>query len=173
MVAKRDPVSELFDGPARRLLERAYRQRGVWVSTRVADPGPRHVAWAAGLGINVLGPDNAATLSGRRQDMRSRWMRGYVRSLYYVLKWYGPTSGAALRSARRTTPMHTGALRVRVGPRLTKLGVIPAGRKLEVMIDRGGSVAARAVARLDDEARIWTDEGGAGGRFSLVEGRDW
>ena len=69
--------------------------------------------------------------------------------------------------------MHTGALRVRAGPRLTKLGVIPAGRKLEVMIDRGGQVAARAVQRMDDEARIWTDDGGMGGRFSLVEGRDW
>src|SRR5215475_7592528 len=39
----RDPVSELFDTGARRLLARAYdAPRGQWVGTVVADPTLRH-----------------------------------------------------------------------------------------------------------------------------------
>ena len=173
MVARRDPVSELFDGPARRLLSRAYAQRGTWVSTRVADPGPRHVAWAASLGINVLGRDNASTRSGQRQDMRTRWVRAYVRALYYQHKWFSPTSGTVMRSSRRTVAAPHGALAVRVGRRLNVLGVLPAGRQVEVMIQTGGQTAVRAVKRLDESERIWTDAGQAGGRFAEISGRDW
>lgn len=163
----------LFDIPARRLLERAYGQRGVWVSTRVADPGPRHVAWAARLGINVLGRDNASTRSGRHQDMRTRWVRAYVRALYYQHKWFSPTSGTVLRAQRRTVAAPHGALEVRVGRRLNVLGVLPAGRQVEVRIRAGGETARRAVYKMDESERIWTGAGEAGGRFAEISGRDW
>src|SRR5258708_21406937 len=97
MVYSRDPVSVLFDGGAERLLRRAYARPGRWVGTRLADPAPRHVAHFARSGINVLGGDNAATLSGKHEDMRSRWGPGFARAVCYQPNRLRPAGSRPVR----------------------------------------------------------------------------
>jgi hypothetical protein len=80
VVYKRDPVSELFDPGASALLARAYaRGPGAWTSTRLALPSARHLAWAAGEGINLYAADPTA---------RTRWNRAFIRSVYHLNTWY-------------------------------------------------------------------------------------
>lgn len=105
--------------------------------------------------------------------MRTRWVRAYVRALYYQHKWFSPTSGTVMRSSRRMVAAPHGALEVRVGRRLNVLGVLPAGRQVEVRIRAGGETARRAVYKMDESERIWTGQGRAGGRFAEISGRDW
>lgn len=167
VAATRDPVSELFDPGARALLARAYAAKGRWAGTRLADPGPRHLAWAARVGINVGGPDPAAG-----GEARSRWARGFVRSLYYQHKWWSDGDGG-FRRTRRIEPRHAGALEVEVGRRVPVLGVIPAGRAVRVRIRPGGQAALRAVKRLPDSARIYSDSGAPAGRWADPNRRDW
>ena len=171
MSYRRDPVSELFDSGARRLLERAYARRGQWVGTRLADPSPGHVALFAAMGINVLGPDNAATRSGRHQQMQTRWARGFARAVYYQHKWY--YAGGGLRASRRMAANTSGAVEIEIGRAAAALGIIPAGRAVRVRVLRGGAVARRAVGAMADADRVWTDGAEPGGRFSDADGRDW
>lgn len=167
----RDPVSELLDGGARVLLQRAFAARGGWVATRLADPSPAHVAWAASIGIDLWGPDNASTVSGRHQDLKTRWVRSFSRALHYQLKWYG--SPGRLRKSRRMMP-YARPLELEVGRRAPALGVIPAGRMVRVRLLRGGRDAAAVVARKRVADRIYDDAGRPeGGVSSLAEGRDW
>jgi hypothetical protein len=168
-------VSVLFDGPARRLLSRAYARPGVWVMTRLADPSPRHVAWAAERGINANGPDNPSVAGGRGLNARSRWARAFVRALNYQHKWYSGGGQAPFRTQLRTAPRSSSALRIEVGRHIpaSPRGGFPAGRAVRVQLARGGQAKARAVRRLPDSARIWTDEGEPAARFSRVELRDW
>lgn len=177
--ATRDPVSVLFDRQARILLARVYRlPRGVWAGVRVAPPTARHLAWAAGRGMDLLGPDNASTASGQHEDARTRWLRGMVRALYYQHKWYSDARGGGMRDEKRTTPASTGALQVEVGgwlgPR-TERGVIvvPGGHAVRARLQYGGKTARRVVQAMPDSDRIWTDDGAPAARFSLVERRDW
>ena len=154
----RDPVSVLFDPGARRLLGRAYAKVGKRVTTRLADPEARHIAHFAGQGINVLGPDNASTVSGRHYDARSRWARGFIRSLHYV---NGHEFGGL-------------PLKVEVGRRVRRLGIIPAGREVSARVFlSGGRGARRAVAALPESERIFDPEGNPGPRSADPEGRDW
>lgn len=118
MAHKRDPVSELFDGGARRLLARAYAKPGQWAGTRVADPAARHLAWLARLGIDPGGPDPARALPGRGLNAGDRWTRGFVRALYYQHKWFSGKPGGGWRSERRTVARDASALEVEVGLRL-------------------------------------------------------
>ncbi len=159
MVYSRDPVSVLFDGGAERLLRRAYARPGRWVGTRLADPAPRHVAHFARSGINVLGGDNAATLSGKHEDMRSRWGRGFARAVYYQHK--------------RLRPAGSRAIVIEVGRRVPVRGVIPAGRAVRIRTRPGGEAAKWAVARKPDDDRIYDDEGEAAGRWADPDRRDW
>ena len=176
---QRDPVSVLHDRGARELLARVYAvKRGTWVMTRLADPTDRHRRWAEANGWDLDGPDNAATLSGRHVDARTRWGRAFMRSLYYQHRWYGPEPGRGargVRAERRTVP--TGAaLQVEWGRRLpgSKTGqVLPAGRAVRVRIAYGGKTARRVVERKAYADRIYTDDGDAGGRYSVAAGRDW
>jgi hypothetical protein len=169
----RDPVSVLFDAGARSLLTRAYAARGTWVSTRLADPSPRHLAQLALLGINPLGPDGATAAGGRGLDARTRWARGFVRALYYQHRWYAPGTGDRWRQARRTVPGGRGALEVQVGPRLRVRGVLPGGREVRVRVHPGGQAARRAAARLPDSRRIYDDQWAPGERWSDPALRDW
>lgn len=173
-------MSLLFDAQARRLLERCYRlPRGAWAGVRVPPPTLAHLSWARmTLGINLLGPDNASTISGQHEDARTRWLRGMVRALYYQHKWYSDARGGGLREQKRTTPASTGALQVEVGgwlpPRLQGSRIIaPGGHAVRVRLQYGGKTARRVVQAMPDSERIWTDDGGRAGRFSLVERRDW
>lgn len=170
---ERDPVSVLFDTGARRLLERAYNSRGEWVGTRVADPPPGTVAHFARLGIDVRGPDNPSSPRAKI-NAHTRWCRGFLRALYYQHKWYSNLGReGGWRGSKRLRPRTSGALEVEFGRRVPATGVIPAGRAVRVRIRRGGQVAKRAVQRMSDDNRIWTDEGEPGGLMSDPSRRDW
>ncbi len=157
--AARDPVSVIWDGGAGSLLARAYAQKGGWVSTIIADPKPRHAAMFAEMGIDVGGPDNAPTMSGKRKNMRSRWCRGFVRAFYYLNDSRHGGGGRAVE--------------IEVGARKPAVGRVPAGRAVRARLRVGGSVALRAVQRLPEDDRIWLDEGERGGRFADISRRDW
>lgn len=169
MAFQRDPVSELFDGGARKLLARAYAAPGSWQSTRLAPPGPRHIAHLAGLGINPLAPDNPSAEGGPDPgtSARSRWARGFVRAVYYQHRWYSGTGGAGWRAARRTVPRHAGALEVTVGRR-TGLG-----QEVRARLRPGGARALAAVQRLGEAKRIYDSAGSPAGRWSDPARRDW
>jgi len=175
----RDPVSVLLDRGAREMLARVYAApRGTWVMTRLADPTPRHRAWAAGNGWDLDGPDNAPTLSGRHADARSRWGRAFLRALYHQHRWYGPRGagqGQGVRAARRTVPAGA-ALQVEWGRRLPGSAtgrVLPAGRAVRARVLAGGMTARRAVQGRADAGRVYDRDGAPGGRHSVAEERDW
>lgn len=172
-------MSELLDRGARDLLVRAYGvRRGEWVMTRLADPGDRHRDYfQAHFGIDVDGPDNAPTLSGKRNNAHSRWGRAFVRALYYNHRHYGQTPRVrgqrpGIREQRRVQPNGT-PLEIEWGRRMPRRGVIPAGRAVRVRIPYGGKTALRAVKGKPDVERTWTDDGDQGGRFSVASRRDW
>lgn len=170
MASLRDPVSMLFDAPARRLLERAYRQPNTWVGTRLADPGIRARTYAVARGIDVDAPDRGGTATGGRSgglNARTRWARAFVRAVYYQHKQSG----------------HTRPIRVEVGrhipaspqfdPRDPGAGGFPAGRAVRVWYGAGGKARERAVKRLADRDRIFTDDGRQGRRWADPAKRDW
>lgn len=169
----RDPVSELFDAGARQLLGRAYSRPGFWAETRLVPPTARQVRWAAGLGIDVTGPDDVSARGGRGIDARTRWARAFIRALYYQHRWYSGGPDGAWRPARRTAPRRSGALRVEVGRQAARLGVIPAGRIVRVQLDTGGMAKARAVAAMPESEQYVTNDGGRGRRWSDPGLRDW
>lgn len=168
---RRDPVSVIFDAGAAELLARAYETPGEWVTTRLAGPGPQHLAGFAAQGINVLGPDNASTVSGRHLDYRTRWGRGFARSVFYVNKWQTTRTGRAARRRRMTA--NARPVEVEIGRQLRALGVIPAGRLVRIRVHTGGQAAAAAVTRKPASQRIFDDEGNPAARRSDPEGRDW
>ena len=157
---ERDPVSVLFDTGARRLLARAYANRGKWQGTIVANPSPLLAArLVRTYGIRWDGPDNARTASGKKLNARTRWGRGFVRSVYHVNK--------AVNGGRG------GASEVEIGRARPALGVIPAGRAVRVRTRPGGRAALRSVQAKAEVDRIYDDEGFPAGRFSVAEERDW
>jgi hypothetical protein len=165
----RDPVSELLDSGARALLDRAYARPGKWHSTRLQDPAPEHVAYFARLGINVLGPDDAA----RKVDAHTRWARGFMRSIYYQHRWFSELGGRGWRSQQRTTERTSGAIQIDIGRHLPELGVIPAGRVVSVILHPGGQAARRAVERIPEPGRIFTSAGELGGAATSGARRGW
>lgn len=181
----RDPISVLFDTPARRLLERAYAApRGTWVSTRLADPGIRARTYAVSLGIDLDGPDNPSATGGRspKTNARSRWGRAFIRALHYQHKWYSPYR-ASMGWQRRRAPREAGALEWQVGrhipaspqfdPANPRAGGFPAGRAVRVRMRPGGKAKLRAVQAKPDSDRIYLDSGEAGARHSDPSLRDW
>lgn len=165
----RDPISEHLDNGARSLLERVYAARGAWVTTRLADPGPLLQVWAEGIGIDLWGPDNAPTRSGKRQDAHTRYGRAFVRALWYNHRWFG---GPRLRRVPRSVP-YARPLELDWGRRVSVLGVIPAGRMVSVRVRPGGAQPRRAVARLPEIDRIYAGSGKPAGRHAEAAGRDW
>lgn len=173
MPTTRDPVSALFDKGARDLLDRAYGKPGFWAETRLVPPTARQVRWAAGLGINVNGPDDVSARGGRGINARSRWARGFVRALYHQHRWYSGPGPGQWRPERRTVPRRSGALRVEVGRQAARLGVIPAGRIIRVQLDTGGMSKERAVAAMPASEQYVTNDGERGARWSDPALRDW
>jgi hypothetical protein len=176
---ERDPVSMLLDRGAREMLSRVYAApRGQWIMTRLADPTDRHRRWGLAHGWDLDGPDNAFTLSGKHINAHTRWGRAFMRALWYNHRQYGPEAGRGargIRSARRMAPTGT-ALQIEWGRRLpgSSTGrVLPAGRAVRIRIAYGGRTARRVVMAKSSRDRIYTDDGGMGGRFSIAEGRDW
>lgn len=174
MPAKRDPVSELLDRGARRLLVRAYAAPvGTWVMTRLADPSLEHVAWARGMGLDpLMGPDRAPTASGAHVQAHTRWGRAFMRSLYFNHRWYGDKAAEAMRDERRTVP-YSRPLQVEWGRRMPAVGVIPAGRAIRIRVAIGGATSLRVVRAKPDSARIYDDGGAPAGRWSDPALRDW
>jgi hypothetical protein len=179
----RDPVSVPFDGTARRLLSKAYANRGQWQEIWLPDPSIRQRTRFVGMGINVSGPDPLP--KGGGLDAKTRWGRAFVRAMYFQHKWYSPTgTGSAFRTDRRLSPRNTGGLRIEVGrhvpaspqfdPAHPERGGFPPRRKVRVQLAAGGKAKTAAVARLSDRDRIYTKSGnpaarwGGGDRF-----RDW
>jgi hypothetical protein len=160
---QRDPVSVLFDTGARALLARAYANRGQWQATRLANPTiPLAGRLARTYGIRWDGPDNARTASGKKLNARTRWGRGFVRSVYYVNKAEHGGRG--------------GAIEIEIGRALPRLGVLPPGRAVRVRTRVGGRTALRSVQAKSDVDRIYDSEGGPAGRFAggeLAALRDW
>lgn len=174
MAATRDPVSLLWDGPARQLLARCYAAPGTWQGTRLADPTAQQLAWAASLGINLRGRDNPSTVSRRGGlNARSRWARAFVRSVNYQHRYYSRARGGGWRDERARVARSTYALQVEVGRALPARGIIPAGRAVRVKLHQGGQRADQAAARKSDTDRYITDDGGRGGRWSSIDRRDW
>jgi len=173
----RDPVSELFDAGARRLLARAYASPGTWVGTRLADPGPRHRAFLASRGINPDGPDPVNALPGSGVKAYSRWARGFVRALYFQHRWFSGNPGGGFRSTRRTVARDASALEVQVGRHLPggpQAGtVLVPGRAIRVRVRRGGQQAMNAVKRLPDSRRIYADDGTPAARWADPALRDY
>ena len=160
----RDPLSELFDPAARRLLDRAYAAPGQWAGTRVADPNMRQIRYANSHGIYPLAKDDVPGGLAK-----TRWARAFVRACYHQHKWWSAGGGPGWRSVKRTTYRDAGALVVEVGRAVPARGVIPAGRAVRVKLMAGGSAKARAVSKTPD-ARIWADGGPA---WADPGRRDW
>jgi len=171
--ATRDPISEAFDAGARRLLERAYARPGVWIATRIADPGLRVRTRLMVAGINPDGPDPVRALPGKGIDAKDRWTRAFIRALYWNHRWYSGKPGGGWRTDKRASPRSASALEVEVGRRVPVRGIIPAGRAVRVRTRRGGTVAANAVKRLPDSRRIYDDDGRRADRWADPDIRDW
>ena len=169
--APRDPVSELFDKGAAKLLRRAYASPGAWVGTRIAAPTPRHTRWAASIGIELSGPDRAPGGAAR-----NRWMRAFVRSLYWQHKWFYREGEGLRLGDKRAAPNQSRALRYEVG--LVRLerspaGIANRGRAIRIKLEQGGAAAEKAVERMPASKRIFNDDGSIGARWSNPAERDW
>lgn len=166
----RDPVSELFDAGAARLLRRAYARPGQWVGTRIAAPTPRHVRWARAQGIDVFARDSVPGGAAR-----NRWMRGFVRSVYYQHRWFY-REGQGLGTEKRVSGGSARAVRYEVG--LVRLDrnaagdVINRGRAVRIKVLAGGAAAQSAAERMPDAKKIFV-AGEPGPRWADPAQRDW
>ena len=164
MQDQRDPVSILFDDPAVALLRRAVAAKGAWQGTRVADPSDRQRAMLLAIGINPNHRDipsavGGRAIKGRGVNAKTRWVRGFVRAVYYA------------NEHERAGPRR--ALQIEVG-RWKPAGVrVPSGYAVRLRVRAGGTAALHAVQGKPDEARIWLESGEHGGRWSDPGLRDW
>lgn len=177
-----DPIRDKFTRGARILLDRAYARPGVWVGTRLANPGPAALAFMAELGIRWDGPDNVSAVGGRRGGLnaRTRWARGFVRCLYHQHLYYAATQarGNGWLDERRLVALRTRALDVEIGNALPggrqEGSVLVAGRAVRIRVRRANQAAAdRAARRMRPGDRIWTDAAEPGARWSDPARRDW
>ena len=84
MPYRRDPLSEIFDGKAARLIRQAYAVKGAWAPDFLPPPGPRARLWMASQGIDPYERDRWGEL---------RYIRAYKRSVFWVLQHYGGVTG--------------------------------------------------------------------------------
>lgn len=152
-----------MDKAARALLSRAYRARGGWASTRLADPSPGQLARWLLYGINVRGRD-PVTRGGFRAP--SRWCRAFNRALWYQHKWYSGAPGGGWRVVRRAS-MRSPGIEVEFGRHRPAVGLIPAGYVVRV---RTASKAAAGKRGRPQEEWAWAD---GGERWADPGERDW
>lgn len=169
MPLMRDPISVQFDPAAARLLRRCYRNPGQWQGTYLRNPSGQWELWARRNGVRLLGPDNAGG-----GQARTRWARAFVRSAYYLHKWYYyETAGGLVLSDRRAVPATSKALVFEVGTvRIAQTGLV-LGRSVRLKVVPGGRAAIEAVDRLPGSRRIYTPHGYEGGAHSDLRDRDW
>jgi hypothetical protein len=160
MPSRRDPVSELMDKGAAKLLERAYARPGVWVGTRLASPSPRHVRWAAAIGIDLRGRDTAP--GGQAKD---RWTRAFIRAVYYQHKWFY-REGQGLGTGKRVAANQSKALQYEAGV------VAGPGRAVRIRIMQGGGAAQKAAEAMPRSKKIFVN-GEVGPRWSDPSLRDY
>lgn len=161
-------MSVQFDPAAAKLLRRAYAAKGGWVGTYVRNPSPQWLVWGARHGVNLLGKDTAGG-----GQARTRWCRGFVRALYYNHKWHYYAGKGLDLSDRRVTASRSQALEFQVGTvRIDPRGLV-VGRAVRIRLLKGGAAALRAVEKLPDSRRIFTEDGEPAGRWSDPNGRDW
>lgn len=168
MPAQRDPVSESFDAASAKLLRRAYRADGGWAATRLGNPSPEWMAWGRRNRIALLGPDTAAGGMAR-----TRYARAFIRSIFYLHKWYYREGEGLDLSSRRASPwgrplQYEVSRYVRISPE----GIV-LGRVVRIRALTGGEAAERAVAALPDSRRMYDDSGQPAGRFADPALRDW
>lgn len=169
MPYSRDPLSVLFDVPARRFLTRAYTVRGDWAGDYVPQPGPNAWTWLAVHGVNPYELDRWGEL---------RWIRAYKRAVYWQANWYGGVAGL------RGTP-NTGAgsggwhapvrLQWETGVRVERPQWTAARWAVRVRVWPAGSKTSRIgreKAERLGEAWISAD-GGPTFRQSLPDDRPW
>lgn len=166
---KRDPVSVSFDAAAARLLARASRRPGQWTGTRVGNPSAAWITWGLRNGVPLLGPDDAPG-----GQARTRWCRGFIRSTYYVRKWYMTGSGqidiGAIPAAEPMPPR----MSFRVGNVDISAQGLVIGRRVSIKLHDGSDAdALDAVQRLPDSRRIYSREGDPAGRWADPGQRDW
>ena len=161
----RDPVSELFDAGAARLLRRAYAVAPGWAGTPVTPPTLEHRAYFGSLGIEL---DELSQI-GANPDPINRWLRGFVRACYYVHKWhYYESAGALNLDRRRMAPADTRALRYEVGQRARRIeGTRFYGTPVRIRLMSG--LGGRAISKVPRELRYTENEAVR----SLDEDRDW
>lgn len=154
---QRDPLSEWFDTPARRLIRRAYANRGQWVGVYLAPPTVLQRAYAARLGIYDL--------YERDRWGEQRWVRAYKRAVYYQLKKHG-WHDAPRWGEVRESPWPGVALEWQTGQRVTRRGWPTRRWAIRVRLHDGGAAASRAGrAKADSWVRT--------GRQSTVDDHDW
>jgi hypothetical protein len=166
---RRDPVSELFDGPAGTHLRAAYARPGSAVSRPLIPPTMSHRLWAAGLGINLDGPDPAKAAVG---TIMNRWDAALERALYWQHRWFWD-GGGGLRAERRTVPVSGRSLRVAFSARARRFTVGPRSfyaRTVRLTVVQG---SLRPVLAMGDGDRIYDDRGNPAGKHSSPADRDW
>ena len=163
-MATRDPLSVLFDPAARRLLERAYANRGSWTGVFVAQPTVRQRAYAASLGIFDL----------RERDRwgEPRWVRAFKRSTYWNLRYYGRSDRIDF-SERRAAAGYNSPFAVSLiwdtGQLILRKGWPSRRWAVRVMLEDGGSAARAAVERGRSPEPRWVGTS----RQSGLADRDW
>jgi hypothetical protein len=159
--ASRDPVSELMDRGAAKLLDRAYKRPNVWVGTRLARPTTKHEAWARAMGIALDGPDNAP--GGQAKD---RWTRAFIRSVYWHHKWFYREGEGLRLGDRRAAANQSKALQYEVGV------LAGPGRAVRIRIRQGGAAASKAAEKMPESRKIFVN-GEPGPRWADPGRRDW
>ena len=159
MPATRDPLSEWFDPAARRLIERAYANRGQWTGVYLAPPTPLQRAHASRMGFYDL--------AERDRWGEQRWVRAFKRSVYYQLKKHG-WHDAPRWTETRASGWPGVSLQWETGQRVLKRGWPSRRWAIRVKVDAGGSAAARA-ARAKPAGEQWV----GAARQSTPADRDW
>lgn len=162
--AQRDPLSVWFDPAARRLLERAYRNRGQWTGVFLGPPTLDQRARAARLGIYDLGE--------RDRWGEQRWVRAFKRSVYYQLKKHGWADGLRWDEVR-VSQWPGVSLEWETGQRVYRAGWAARRWAIRVCVHDSGSAAVRAAKRKVADSKRWSVGGVATERQSTMADHDW
>ena len=165
MPLRRDPLSEWFDDPAARLVQRAYASRGQWTGTYLSPPSPRARAAAVILGIWDLGE--------RDKWGEVRWVRAFKRAVYYQHRLYGYSGD--FRPGQPRASDHAGtSLEWQTGQRVLKPGWPSRKWAIRVRVHPGGTAALIAAEDKIPSSRRWIGPGGAPTDLqSTIADRDW
>jgi hypothetical protein len=164
MPLRRDPLSEWFDPPARRLLERAYASKGEWTGIYLAPPSPLQRAHAARLGFWDLGEKD--------KWGEVRWVRAFKRSVYWNHARFGYAGD--FRPGEPRMSDHAGtSLEWETGQRVRKSGWPSRRWAIRVRIHPAGAAALAAAERKIPPSKRWVDRGQPTALQSTIADRDW